>query len=131
MRVKAKKVSMPQIYQPTTGFPTRLIMTPTINFTPTQCVFDRELIERLEGSGPRYTSYPTADRFHGGFGVGEYEHWLEQRKKQLMSTLGHYVLFSNQPQQVQELTLRSECWFVPLELEPADSVCRISFPAMM
>lgn len=41
---------------------------------------------------------------------------LEQRKKQLMSTLGHYVLFSNQPQQVQELTLRSECWFVPLEL---------------
>ena len=29
---------------------------------------------------------------------------LEQRKKQLMSTLGHYVLFSNQPQQVQELT---------------------------
>ena len=49
---------------------------------------------------------------------------LEQRKKQLMSTLGHYVLFSNQPQQVQELTLRSECWFVPLELEPADSVCR-------
>lgn len=41
-----------------------------------------------------------------------------------MSTLGHYVLFSNQPQQVQELTLRSECWFVPLELEPADSVCR-------
>ena len=35
---------------------------------------------------------------------------LEQRKKQLMSTLGHYVLFSNQPQQVQELTLRSECW---------------------
>ena len=30
---------------------------------------------------------------------------LEQRKKQLMSTLGHYVLFSNQPQQVQELTL--------------------------
>ena len=79
MRVKAKKVSMPQIYQPTTGFPTRLIMTPTINFTPTQCVFDRELIERLEGSGPRYTSYPTADRFHGGFGVGEYEHWLEQR----------------------------------------------------
>ena len=40
---------------------------------------------------------------------------LEQRKKQLMSTLGHYVLFSNQPQQVQELTLRSECWFVPME----------------
>lgn len=49
---------------------------------------------------------------------------LEQRKKQLMSTLGHYVLFTNHPQQVEELNLRSECWFVPLELEPADSVCR-------
>lgn len=54
-------------------------MTPTVSFTPTQCVFDRELIERLEGSGPRYTSYPTADRFHAGFGVSDYEHWLGQR----------------------------------------------------
>ena len=48
-------------------------------FTPTQCVFDRTLIETLEGSGPRYTSYPTADRFHAGFGVGDYEHCLTQR----------------------------------------------------
>lgn len=31
--------------------------------TPVQFVFDRELIEKLDGSGPRYTSYPTADRF--------------------------------------------------------------------
>lgn len=45
---------------------------------------------------------------------------LEQRKKQLMSTLGHYVLFSNQPQQVQELTLQLGVLFVPLELEPAE-----------
>ncbi|WP_018152062.1 oxygen-independent coproporphyrinogen III oxidase [Leeia oryzae] len=29
--------------------------------------FDKELIERLAGNGPRYTSYPTADRFHDRF----------------------------------------------------------------
>lgn len=40
---------------------------------------------------------------------------LEQRKKQLMATLGHYVLFRKRQQPVQELKLRSECWFFPLE----------------
>ena len=49
---------------------------------------------------------------------------LEQRKKQLTSTLGHYVLFAGQPQQVQVLPLRRDCWFLPLELEPADGPCR-------
>lgn len=34
--------------------------------------FDRELIAGLPSSGPRYTSYPTADRFHGGFREKEY-----------------------------------------------------------
>lgn len=34
--------------------------------------FDRELIASLPASGPRYTSYPTADRFHDGFREGEY-----------------------------------------------------------
>ena len=34
--------------------------------------FDRELIAALPSSGPRYTSYPTADRFHSGFGEAEY-----------------------------------------------------------
>ncbi|MCX9157033.1 oxygen-independent coproporphyrinogen III oxidase [Niveibacterium sp. 24ML] len=31
-------------------------------------VFDRHLIQRFDVSGPRYTSYPTADRFNVGFG---------------------------------------------------------------
>ncbi|QNM95123.1 oxygen-independent coproporphyrinogen III oxidase [Chitinimonas koreensis] len=34
--------------------------------------FDKALIERLAGNGPRYTSYPSADRFHDGFGEAEY-----------------------------------------------------------
>jgi oxygen-independent coproporphyrinogen-3 oxidase len=33
--------------------------------------FDAELIRKLDRQGPRYTSYPTADRF-GAFGYGDY-----------------------------------------------------------
>ena len=40
--------------------------------TPTLFDFDRELIASLPASGPRYTSYPTADRFHDGFRQPEY-----------------------------------------------------------
>lgn len=42
--------------------------------------FDRQLIERLDGSGPRYTSYPTADRFSSEFGELDYRHSLQQRQ---------------------------------------------------
>ncbi|MDJ0917812.1 MAG: oxygen-independent coproporphyrinogen III oxidase [Woeseiaceae bacterium] len=34
--------------------------------------FDRELIQRYGGRGPRYTSYPTAPQFHSGFGESHY-----------------------------------------------------------
>ena len=34
--------------------------------------FDAALITRLSQSGPRYTSYPTADRFSESFGYGDY-----------------------------------------------------------
>ncbi len=34
--------------------------------------FDAALIRRLRQSGPRYTSYPTADRFSEAFGYGDY-----------------------------------------------------------
>jgi oxygen-independent coproporphyrinogen III oxidase len=34
--------------------------------------FDAQLIRRLSRSGPRYTSYPTADRFTDGFGYRDY-----------------------------------------------------------
>ena len=41
--------------------------------TPSTAVhFDAELIARLSQQGPRYTSYPTADRFRAGYGATEY-----------------------------------------------------------
>ncbi|MBZ1351501.1 oxygen-independent coproporphyrinogen III oxidase [Alcaligenaceae bacterium LF4-65] len=44
-----------------------------------QVKFDADLIVRYEGSGPRYTSYPTADRFVEGGVVQQYEHALSLR----------------------------------------------------
>jgi oxygen-independent coproporphyrinogen-3 oxidase len=34
---------------------------------------DLDLIRRFDGRGPRYTSYPTADRFVEAFDVHAYE----------------------------------------------------------
>ncbi len=39
---------------------------------PIAVEFDAELIARLSKSGPRYTSYPTADRFTDGFGYDDF-----------------------------------------------------------
>lgn len=33
--------------------------------------FDEELVRRYDGTGPRYTSYPTAVQFHEGVGPAE------------------------------------------------------------
>lgn len=38
-----------------------------------------ELIERFDVAGPRYTSYPTADRFVEAFDASTLEQWLRQR----------------------------------------------------
>ena len=47
----------------------------TIPVHPVQQVeFDEGLIQRLSQSGPRYTSYPTADRFTEQFGFRDYLH---------------------------------------------------------
>lgn len=40
----------------------------------------RELLEKYDVAGPRYTSYPTADRFVEAFTEKEYKQALEQRK---------------------------------------------------
>jgi oxygen-independent coproporphyrinogen-3 oxidase len=37
------------------------------------------LLRRYDVAGPRYTSYPTADRFVEAFDAAAYAHWLEQR----------------------------------------------------
>jgi len=40
---------------------------------------DLDLIRRLDQHGPRYTSYPTADRFVEAFDAAAYESWLARR----------------------------------------------------
>jgi oxygen-independent coproporphyrinogen III oxidase len=42
--------------------------------------FDPELIRKYDGFGPRYTSYPTADRFHAGFTAADYVDALTARR---------------------------------------------------
>ncbi|MGL4573638.1 MAG: oxygen-independent coproporphyrinogen III oxidase, partial [Burkholderiaceae bacterium] len=37
------------------------------------------LLRKLDTPGPRYTSYPTADRFHEAFGAGDYQAALQLR----------------------------------------------------
>lgn len=41
--------------------------------------FDLDLIRRFDQHGPRYTSYPTADRFVESFDAAAYESWLARR----------------------------------------------------
>ena len=40
---------------------------------------DLNLIRRLDRNGPRYTSYPTADRFVEAFGPGNFRSWVDKR----------------------------------------------------
>ena len=42
-------------------------------------VFDPEIIRRFDINGPRYTSYPTADRFVEPFSADVCQYWLEHR----------------------------------------------------
>ncbi|MDI1348095.1 oxygen-independent coproporphyrinogen III oxidase [Aquabacterium sp.] len=46
---------------------------------PAAPIVSRELLSRLDVSGPRYTSYPTADRFVEAFGAEQYQQALQQR----------------------------------------------------
>ena len=44
-----------------------------------ELIFDSSLITKYDVSGPRYTSYPTADRFVEAFAAKDYCHWLTRR----------------------------------------------------
>ena len=44
-----------------------------------EIIFDRKLIASLPANGPRYTSYPTADRFHTGFTAEDYIQAVQNR----------------------------------------------------
>ena len=50
-----------------------------MHYPSTDFVIDPLLIRRYNLNGPRYTSYPTADRFVEAFGEGTYRHWLANR----------------------------------------------------
>ena len=54
--------------------------------------FDPALIAKYGGSGPRYTSYPTADRFHAGFTQADYGREIARRnERQPIEPLSLYV----------------------------------------
>lgn len=42
-----------------------------MSLMPESLTFDPELIARYDGTGPRYTSYPTVPQFHAGFGEAQ------------------------------------------------------------
>jgi len=44
-------------------------------------IVDLELIRRLDRNGPRYTSYPTADRFVETFNAATYSDWVAKRER--------------------------------------------------
>jgi oxygen-independent coproporphyrinogen-3 oxidase len=50
-----------------------------MNYPASELVIDPVLIRQYDVSGPRYTSYPTADRFVEAFGDFELRQWLAKR----------------------------------------------------
>jgi oxygen-independent coproporphyrinogen-3 oxidase len=50
-----------------------------MNLPTANLVFDTEIIRRFDVNGPRYTSYPTADRFVEAFGAEAARLWLDKR----------------------------------------------------
>ena len=50
-----------------------------VSYPSSELVIDPVLIRKYDVSGPRYTSYPTADRFVDAFGEAHLRQWLERR----------------------------------------------------
>jgi oxygen-independent coproporphyrinogen-3 oxidase len=50
-----------------------------MHYPASDLVIDPVLIRKHDVSGPRYTSYPTADRFVEAFGAAELRQWLARR----------------------------------------------------
>jgi oxygen-independent coproporphyrinogen-3 oxidase len=50
-----------------------------MSYPASELVIDPVLIQKYDVSGPRYTSYPTADRFVEAFGEADCRHWLDKR----------------------------------------------------
>jgi oxygen-independent coproporphyrinogen III oxidase len=62
-------------------------------------IVDRALIRKYDQPGPRYTSYPTADRFVEAYGAAQHESWLRARniggRSQPLSLYIHLPFCSN------------------------------------
>src|SRR5262245_27129536 len=50
-----------------------------MHYPVSELVIDPVLIRKYDVSGPRYTSYPTADRFVEAFGEAQLRQWLARR----------------------------------------------------
>jgi len=50
-----------------------------MHYPASELVIDPVLIRKYDASGPRYTSYPTADRFVEAFGETQLRQWLAKR----------------------------------------------------
>ena len=57
--------------------------------------FDEALVRKYDGFGPRYTSYPTADRFHNQFTATDYVEALTLRAPRAPLSLYVHVPFCN------------------------------------
>ncbi|MGB5456940.1 MAG: oxygen-independent coproporphyrinogen III oxidase [Gammaproteobacteria bacterium] len=52
--------------------------TMSLSSTGHKIVFDLDLINRYDKTGPRYTSYPTAVQFTEDYGASDYRKWAEE-----------------------------------------------------
>lgn len=50
-----------------------------MNYPSSELVIDPIMIRKYDVSGPRYTSYPTADRFVEAFAEDQFRYWLDRR----------------------------------------------------
>jgi len=60
----------------------------------TNMIISKDILQQFDVPGPRYTSYPTADRFVEAYGEAQYVHSLQERRtssRGVMSPLSIYV----------------------------------------
>jgi len=67
----------------------------TLTTAITELEVDLDLIRRLDKNGPRYTSYPTADRFAKTFTVASYQNWVAKRDTTRPLSLYVHIPFCN------------------------------------
>jgi oxygen-independent coproporphyrinogen-3 oxidase len=65
--------------------------------SPAMSVVSTDLLRRFDVPGPRYTSYPTADRFVDAFGPAELGHALQERKSTAASRTRPLSLYVHVP----------------------------------